>query len=298
MCSAASPDAVARSDALRLAYVDACRLELAALKPGNVHAHAAGHGMTVADFEESARVSAGPLTAPGRPVGERIRDAVAATRAAVGCNTNLGIVLLAAPLLAAAATAAPGRLRETLAATLERLTVADAAATYEAIRIAAPAGLGRAPEQDVSAPPTLDLRQVMALAAERDRVARQYATTYGDVFLVGLPRLRRLRAQRIAADCAAALVYMDFLAALPDSHILRKHGAAAAETVRSEAASLLPHLDARVGDSTQLTALLLAFDRRLKAQGLNPGTSADLTVASLLALSCEDMLSSSRPVGA
>lgn len=291
MCSAASPEAAARSEALRHAYLDAGRRELVALKPGNVHAHAAGHGMTVADFEESARVSAGPLTAPGHSVGERIRDAIAATHAAVGCNTNLGIVLLAAPLLAAAATAAPGRLRETLAATLERLTIADASAAYEAIRIAAPAGLGRTPEQDVAAPPTLDLRQAMTLAAGRDRIARQYATIYDDVFLIGVPRLRRLRAQHVAEDCAAALVYMDFLAAFPDSHILRKHGAAVAETVRSEAASLLPQLVASLGDSTRLTAPLLAFDRRLKAQGLNPGTSADLTVASLLALSCEDMLS-------
>ncbi len=80
------------------AYLAACRAELAAIKPGNVHVHAAGHRMSVADFEASAALSAPPLTAPGARVGARIEAAVAATRAGVGQNTNLGIVLLCAPL--------------------------------------------------------------------------------------------------------------------------------------------------------------------------------------------------------
>ncbi|HET7593988.1 MAG TPA: triphosphoribosyl-dephospho-CoA synthase, partial [Stellaceae bacterium] len=105
------------SDALQRAYIEACRLELRALKPGNVHVLSEGHGMTVAQFEASALASAPPLAAPGKPVGERIRDAIAATHAAVGCNTNLGIVLLAAPLWAAAERPAAGGLRPALAAT-------------------------------------------------------------------------------------------------------------------------------------------------------------------------------------
>src|SRR5258708_40123989 len=98
MSASASPE---RAAALREAFRAACAGELRALKPGNVHVHAGGHGMTVADFERSAEVAAAPLCRPGAAVGARIRDAVAATRAAVSVNTNLGIVLLAAPLLAA-----------------------------------------------------------------------------------------------------------------------------------------------------------------------------------------------------
>jgi triphosphoribosyl-dephospho-CoA synthase len=37
-------------------------------------------------------------------------------------------------------------------------------------------------------------------------------------------------------------------------------------------------------------AALAQFDRRLKARGFNPGTSADLAVASLLAMRLEDTL--------
>ncbi len=47
-----------------------------------------------------------------------------------------------------------------------------------------------------------------------------------------------------------------------------------------------PDLDAeslKGEDPQALTPKLLAFDRSLKERGLNPGTSADLTVATLFA---------------
>lgn len=285
MSSRASVDPAA----LRRAYVAACKRELAALKPGNVHIHAAGHGMTVVDFETSAEVSAPALAAPGRSVGGRIRDAIAATRAAIGTNTNLGIVLLAAPLLAAAEAAAPDGLRAALARVLRGLTVEDSVLAYEAIRAAAPAGLGRVAEQDAALPPSVDLRQAMGLAAARDRIARQYVTDYADVFAIGVARLRAPAADDSGGDWAVTQAYLEFLAAFPDSHILRKHGAVVAETVRAEAARLL-RLLARSAPGTAWREPLLAFDTRLKAQGLNPGSSADLTVASLLAVACENIL--------
>jgi triphosphoribosyl-dephospho-CoA synthase len=263
------------------AFLDACETELAALKPGNVHVHAAGHGMTVEDFRTSARVAAGPLCTPlHRAVGIRIRDAVAATRAAVSCNTNLGIVLLAAPLIAAAETAPDGAgLQARLQAVLDGLTVEDAAAAYEAIRIASPAGLGQAAAQDVAAAPTVTLRAAMALAADRDRIARQYVRGYEDVFSLGVAGIDRLLAAGYDPAWAAALVHMDFLASIPDSHVARKHGAATAEAVRAEAAALRRH-----AGPEELMETLKKFDFELKERGINPGTSADLTVASLLAV--------------
>jgi triphosphoribosyl-dephospho-CoA synthase len=288
MCSTASPEGARLSAALRQAYIEACLGELEALKPGNVHVHAAGHGMSVEDFRVSARVSAAPLAARGSPIGQRILEAVTATRAAVGCNTNLGIVLLAAPLLAATETAERGGLRRSLAATLERLSVADAAAAYAAIRLAAPAGLGRVAEQDAAAAPSVDLRQAMALAAGRDSIARQYVTGYVEVFEIGVARLAAEAARGTPRAWAISHAYMDFLATLPDSHIRRKHGEAAAEEVRAEAASLAAVLLGAASDGRR--AALLAFDRRLKERGLNPGSSADLSVASLLAFACENIL--------
>ncbi|MBV8535037.1 MAG: triphosphoribosyl-dephospho-CoA synthase [Alphaproteobacteria bacterium] len=261
-------------------YVDACLLELRALKPGNAHVHAAGHRITVGEMETSARVSAEPLTRPGAPVGRRILDAVSATRAAVGSNTNLGIVLLAAPLLAAA-DIDTGNLRDGLHRVLTQLTVEDAAAAYAAIRLASPAGLGAAPEQDVTAAPTVDLRAAMSLAAERDRVARQYAADYEDIFLIGIPELAAAQEAQRPPEWGATRAFMAFLAAFPDSHIQRKHGQEVAETVRAEAAALRSKVGRGPDDRPAVDALL-AFDGSLKLRGLNPGTSADLTVASAL----------------
>jgi triphosphoribosyl-dephospho-CoA synthase len=266
-----------RSAALRRAFLDACRAELEALKPGNVHVHGEGHGMTVDDFRRSAAAAAPALCQPHCAVGRRIREAVEASWQAVPRNTNLGIILLSAPLIAAAESGA-GSLRERVARVLVRSTVSDAAECFAAIARANPAGLGRVPAQDVAAAPTVSLRAAMALAAERDRIARQYATDYEDVF-AGAARIAEGRRQGQSASWTTTLVYLDFLAAFPDSHIARKHGPETAERVRRDAAALVRLLPP---EPAAAFPPLLEFDRELKAGGLNPGTSADLTVASML----------------
>ena len=290
MSSAPSPEPSGSRVALFEAiYRKACLTELRALKPGNVHIHSDGHGMTIADFERSAEVSAAPLCAWGQPIGRRIRDATVATRSALGANTNLGILLLAAPLIAAAQSWAAGALRHALASTLNGLTVEDAIDVYEAIRLARPAGLGAVTEQDIDAAPTVDLRKAMGLAADRDRVARQYATCYADIFELGIVRLREARLASVGPEHSASYAYMSFLASFPDSHIARKFGRECAETVRLQANTIVHGLRS-AEDIERRSSILLEFDRTLKAQGFNPGTSADLTVASLLALDIADML--------
>src|SRR5512146_2406475 len=142
------------------AYVEACLAELDALKPGNVHRFAAGHGMQVADFVRSAEVSAAWVAARGARVGARVRAAVEATLKAVGQNTNLGIILLSAPL-AAAAEARGSALRPALALVLDRLDEADAADVFAAIAAANPGGLGRVARHDVNAPAATTLREAM-----------------------------------------------------------------------------------------------------------------------------------------
>ena len=165
--SSARPSAASRDPTgLRRAFLRACRTELEALKPGNVHIHADGHGMTVRDFLLSAEAAAGPLCATRQSVGARIRSAVEASWAAVPLNTNLGIVLLVAPLLAAAERN-EGSLRNSLGAVLDQLTVSDAVAAFVAIRRANPAGLGRAETQDVGTAPTVSLLEAMRLASHK-----------------------------------------------------------------------------------------------------------------------------------
>lgn len=268
------------------AYLDACRIELQALKPGNVHIHADGHRMTVADFEASAVASAPAIAACGVSVGARIQEAIRSTNRAVGCNTNLGIVLLCAPLAAAAASDSERNLRDNLRSVLNRLDVQDAELAFGAIRLAAPAGLGDAEEHDVRGRATVTLLEAMAAARLRDRIAEQYANGFADVFTLGLSRLGLGLTRWCDVFWATTSTYLGFLATFPDSHIRRKYGDARADETRRAAMALDSAL-LSMSHPSRMTAALLDFDARLKSQGLNPGTSADLTVASLFALRLE-----------
>lgn len=263
------------------AFRTACVAELEAPKPGNVHVFAGGHRMTVAQFVRSAEAAAAPLSRADARVGQRILDAVEATFASVGANTNLGIILLCAPL-AAAAEANPSDLRSALGAVLDALDIEDANLAFRAIVRAAPAGLGHVERNDVYAPAHVTLRQAMADAADRDCVARQYVTSYADVFERGLPLFTAAIARGWEPPWAGLAVYLGFLSAFPDSHVVRKYGLAVAEDVRNIAAKFDAALQASP-EPAHLRRELLAWDAALKARGINPGTSADLTVATLFA---------------
>jgi triphosphoribosyl-dephospho-CoA synthase len=281
-----------REDRVAAAYIDACLAELDAPKPGNVHRFAPGHGMSLADFVRSAEASAVPIAVRGARVGARIRGAVEATQSAVGQNTNLGIILLCAPL-AAAIESVHLALRPALADVLDKLDQADAADAFAAIAAANPGGLGRVARHDVNAPATVTLREAMAEAAERDRIARQYVTAYEDIFAVGLSALAASRRRQGDARWSTLAVYLAFLGAAPDTHILRKFDAAAAEAIRGEAAHWRDAL-AAARDPEEMTEALLSWDVALKARGINPGTSADLTVATLFASSLESICADNR----
>ncbi len=257
-------------------YRAACLAELDALKVGNVHAFAAGHRMEVADFVTSAEVSAPFLAREGARVGARVRGGVEATIAAVGQNTNLGILLLCAPLARAAERAGP--IRKALNAVLDELDAQDGSEVFAAIRLANPGGLGNAGRHDVTteAPP-VPLREAMEEAAERDRIARAYSDGFEDLFTVGLPALARSRKRGLAPPWTTTAVHLAFLTCVPDSHVARKFGAERAESVRAEAQAALGGLDL----ASEPVAALLAYDRLLKEAGINPGTSADFTVATL-----------------
>jgi triphosphoribosyl-dephospho-CoA synthase len=263
------------------AFVDACLLDVAALKPGNVGLHAGGHGMQAVDFIRSAEAAAPALARPAGGVGERIHRAIVATHQAVGTNTNLGIVLLAAPIAhAASGPSGRGALMKRLHACLASLTIEDARLAFEAIRLARPGGLGTADRHDVHGPARVNLLEAMRAAADRDLIARQYATGYAEVADTGLARLAAARARGRDWRWATTEVYLAFLARHPDSHVARKFGAAEAGRLRDEAVAR-DRDAARAEDLAADAGPLGAWDGELKARGLNPGSSADLTVATL-----------------
>ncbi len=259
----------------------ACLLEASAPKPGNVSPFASFRDTTYEDFLASA-AAIGPVFALANehPLGATIRAAVEATARWAPSNTNLGLVLLLAPLARAALR--PGRktLREQLTATLTDTSVADARHAYMAIRSAAPGGLGRASEQDVADTPTISLRDAMVLARDRDAIAREYATDFETTFAIGAPALRRARSDGLAWRDAIVEAYLTLLATSPDTHIARKLGADAAVTVQRRARTVLDAGGIRTTAGRDATA---ALDRELRdeANTLNPGTTADLTGAAI-----------------
>ncbi|MGR8933511.1 MAG: triphosphoribosyl-dephospho-CoA synthase [Gammaproteobacteria bacterium] len=282
---------ISREQAIN-AYLDACELELQAFKPGNVSVYANGHEMTVNDFRNSAEVSAGPLTDPAYSLGEKIYYAVKATREKVGCNTNLGIVLLCAPLIQAAYRISEGMtLRRSLSRVLANTTIGDADWAFRAIVTASPGGLGEAPQQDVREAPQVSLTEAMAMAAERDRIAYQYLTDYKDIFDFAIIRYNGTLERLGIRKWAALAVYAGLLSRYPDSHIVRKYGNRFTGWVSAKMAMVENQLSITARPE-QLEDMLYRIDAEFKAESINPGTTADMTVATLLAASLERLVGS------
>lgn len=258
-------------------------LELQALKPGNVHIFADGHRMTIQHFITSAEVSADLLCQPDLSVGERIFGAVKATYEAVGLNTNLGMLLLCAPLIQARLQASASQsLSESLNLVLNDLTIEDGRLASQAIVLANPAGLGSASQFDVRQPVDVSLLEMMRYAQHQDRIAWQYANAFLDILGFGVQRYDEAMAKWHNTAYATTALYLGFLTHQLDTHIMRKHGTALAMTVMAEA----QRMDAEFSASENpklMQRKLMEWDASLKARDINPGTSADLTVASLLA---------------
>jgi triphosphoribosyl-dephospho-CoA synthase len=225
------------------------------------------------------------MDAGSQPLGAIIRRAVEDTRRWTRSNTNLGIVLLLAPL-AKAALLHGGALRQRLSRVLTATTVFDAEEVYAAIRRAHPGGLGEAAAEDVSNPPSVSLRDAMGLAAERDAIAREYVTEFALTFDVGVPALRAALDEGLSWGDASVDAYLRLLDATPDTHIGRKLGAAEAEAVSVRAREVLTAGGTRTAAGR---AALAQLDSELRDPRTrrNPGATADLTCAAIFVVILE-----------
>ncbi len=276
--------------ALIEAYQRACEIELQAFKPGNVSVYSPAHDMTVEDFILSAKVSAEPVSNPDYSLGEKIFYAVKATREAVGCNTNLGIILLAAPLMQAYWQRQIGQsLRESLMVVLENTTLQDAEWAFKAITLAAPGGLGKSEQQDVNQAPEVTLLEAMQIASPKDRIALQYTNGFKDIFDFSVLQYNRAFVLSGESSWSALSVFAELLAKFPDSHIERKFGSQYSEWIAAEMATLCEALN-NAGTLDELVPMLHRLDQTFKAKRINPGTTADLTVATLLVVFLEKLI--------
>jgi triphosphoribosyl-dephospho-CoA synthase len=245
--------------------------------------------MTAENFFVSAKAIAEPITSPRLGVGERIYCAIEATQRVVGCNTNLGIVMLIAPIIQAIELGAQNHvsLERNIADVLNGLTRADADWTYRAIRLAKPGGMGTSAKHDIAEAPTVTLLQAMAEAAARDQIARLYTTGFADLFRRGIPVWRESLRRWGSEEWATTAVFLNFLAEQNDSLIERKFDLEISQRVSDDAKFHLRTLS-QASDPQQVRAALTEWDRELKREGLNPGTTADITVATIFLAAVQD----------
>jgi triphosphoribosyl-dephospho-CoA synthase len=258
----------------------ACIWEVTARKPGNVHRYQDFNDVGLVDFLASAIALVPVLDqAEGRAVGEIVLEAIRATRQVTQTNTNLGIVLLLAPM---ATVPLQEDFRIGLGRVLNLLTVHDSESVYEAIRLAQPGGLGKVPKQDVRKQPTLPLLDIMGLAEDHDLIARQYVNDFQQVFDLGVPALLEGLEATKCLENAIIWTHLTFLAHLQDSLIVRKCGGDEAKEASRQARLVL---EAGWPSSAAGRTALADLDTwcRVRGHARNPGTTADLVTASLFA---------------
>ena len=278
-------------------------IEASAPKPGNVSPGRHFADARYEDFLASAAAIGEPMAGAGRrPVGMTVRLAVEATVRWTRSNTNLGSVLLLAPLaraafsesmegstvrLEAGATSPPVvsgfslNLSDAVRRVLEATTVEDARDVYTAIRLAAPGGLGRVAQQDVADEPTLTLVEAMRLAADRDLIAREYTTAFELTFQSGVPALERARGDGLSWDDAVVETFLTLLAAAPDTHIARRGGAALAAGGVAAGADRPCRRRRPLGGGAARDRRHGSRTARCAPHRPIPGTAADLTAAAI-----------------
>ncbi|MBX9679098.1 MAG: triphosphoribosyl-dephospho-CoA synthase [Gemmataceae bacterium] len=259
----------------------ACIWEATARKPGNANRTRDLPNLTFIDFlAAGAAIAPAMRHAANRPLGASILEAIRATRSVASTNVNLGIVLLLTPLVATRMGAAKlGSWHECIKKRLAETTIADARDLYGAIRLAEPGGMGKVKDQDVQSEPTVTLLETMKLASERDSIARQYANGFEDVFSRGPLWVREGIAKYGTLEDAVLHTFFHWVAAYPDSLILRKHG----EQDAAEASKWGKALSNHGWHDENGRIMKGGFDAwcRDPKRRRNPGTSADLTAASL-----------------
>ncbi|MGD0027698.1 MAG: triphosphoribosyl-dephospho-CoA synthase [Candidatus Bathyarchaeia archaeon] len=285
-------------------------LEVSVHKPGNVsvvtnfentrYEHFLASAVaTGSSFEGAAKqginVREGRISAADVGVGQIIRNCMAEIDSwQRGGNTLLGAVILLGPIAVAGGMIRSvgnfkaEKLRKNVKKIVESTTPEDAVNVYEAMKIAKPSGLGRAPRLDVNDPTSarkildeqVTLFQVFQIAEKYDTICSEWVHNYPITFDLAYPFFTKQITE--GADLSQAILhtFLEVLAKIPDTFIARKTSIEVAKEVSAEAAQILSlgGLETREGRQR-----LADFDAKLRRSSnlLNPGTTADIVAAAL-----------------
>ena len=213
----------------------ACMLEVSAPKPGNVHRGADFEDLTFYDFIQSA-VAIGSVFERHQvlSLGQLVFAAVEATRSVVSTNTNLGLILLMAPLAKAGTPDSEG-----VRAVLTELQPEDAELVYLAINSSKAGGLGDVVEMDVAERAPKSLLAAMEHASERDFIAAQYVNGFDDILSVAAPKLYQNQQAGLSQIDAIVRTHVELMSLYPDTLIARKCGDEVARESASRAGFVL-----------------------------------------------------------
>lgn len=260
-----------------------CDIEMESLKPGNVHKYSPGHDMSVEDFLKSSLIISKCLTNNNLYFGEKIFNCVKEIKLKIKQNTNLGIILLLSPLVEVILNHGIISKKELLKKTkklIRKQNIKNSTPIFKAIALASPGGLGLSKKYDVNKLPKTNIFKAMKYSEKKDFISRQYSNGYKDIFNIGLPAYEKYLRKWKNINWALTGVYLTFLKSFNDTHIIRKKGIKIAQNVKKEAKKYYKYTN-NVKNLDKIKKKLLIFDKKLKSNGINPGTSADLTVATL-----------------
>ena len=261
-----------------------CDSEIKSLKPGNVHKYSKGHNMDVKDFLKSSLIISKSLTKKNSDLGTKILNSVKEIQKKIKKNTNLGIILMLSPIVVIVENEGiitKKELVKKIKILIKKQNIKSSLSVFKAISLTSPGGLGHSKRYDVNKLPKKKLHKVMEFSKKRDLIAKQYCNGFKDIYNIGIPAYKKFYSKWGKVDWALTGVYLSFLKNFNDSHIIRKNGIKIAKNVKKEAEKY-HYLIKNNKDLPKIKKKLLFFDKKLKSRGINPGTTADLTVATLL----------------
>ena len=262
-------------------YITACNLDITCIKPGNVNIYKSHTDTTSDDFVNSYTVTSKIIASPNISLGERIENSVIATKKNVKTNTNLGIILLCSLFSQALSIKKDITVKEAIQDIVMNCPMQDVLKICNAISNVNPGGLGVHKEFDVRSDIKITLYELMQISSGYDQISRQYSYFFDDIFDYIIPTLHKSLIQIRDMKLAISYTFLKTLAKYPDSHISRKYGHKIAKKTSNEAYDLLKILD---GDTRHESwgNNLMSLDKHFKMARVNPGTTADLLVVSMM----------------
>ncbi|RAP53267.1 MAG: hypothetical protein BZ138_01415 [Methanosphaera sp. rholeuAM270] len=272
-------------------------------KPGNVHRTQDFEDMSFEDFlisssvlRESLEIVAYnasryyPNLLDKIQIGDAILRSIKTTNKLVDTNTNLGISMLLIPISAGCGALENEEsiynLPKMVDIIMKNTRVEDSVALTKAIRLSNAGGLAnKTTKYDVNNKNTIEeltknnvnLYDLFKISAKYDRISYELINQLPIISKIGYPTYCKYEGQYSRNDVTLE-IYLTILSEIPDTLINRKYGEEVARSVTERAKNILK--DTEIATNERIEEIK-EFDKFLRQNKYNPGTTADFTAASL-----------------